>query len=87
MLMGYAEILDGTEANQQKVSWGPSGNRERAATALGLGEGAVKVDFELGGRKGGVLANRGGGRAQQQHRQYHREQGTSGSTETVCWSH
>lgn len=85
--MGYAEILGGTDAKQQKVFRGHGGNRERAATALGLGEGAVKVDFELGGGKGGVLANRGGGRAQQQHRQHHREQGTSGSTETVCWSH
>lgn len=38
MFMGYTEIPDDTDGNQQKVSSGHGGYRERAATALGLGK-------------------------------------------------
>lgn len=77
---GKPKKFNETGVNQQKVCSGCGG--ERAQPGLGRNS---PVDFDFAGK--GRVSQAEDVEAQQEQRQHHKEQGTSGSTETFPRSH
>lgn len=77
---GEPKKFNETDVNQQKFVQGMW--REGTAWA---GAGTVQLDFDLAGK--GRVSQGEDVEAQQEQRQHHKEQGTSGSTKTFLRSH